>query len=247
MQIWSIPSCQRCTCVALPGVCEVTITMRPVFFVILLFFQPNNLHSIQVHLGDAGPDLEKAIVREQNLARHSPRLYADFLEATLAYFDGNIVTIPGMPPERTREGRSAVVEAIAFLREVRPVGLLEVSGGLKLGAMDHVADHGWRGMVGHVGTDSSQVWDRVSRYGMWIRGIGENIAYGPYSSGINARVVVSQLIVDDGVADRGHRIALFDPGYTKTGVSCGAHSVYGAMCVVTYAIDYNKNQGPKGH
>lgn len=43
------------------------------------------------------------------------------------------------------------------------------------------------------------------------------------------------LIVDDGVPDRGHRQAIFNPAYTQVGVSCGRHVVYDWVCVIDLA------------
>ncbi len=210
--------------------------------VLAAVFSPALAHAVQ---SNRQAELAAAIVREQNLARTAPHVYADFLQESLQYYTGNLVTRPGEIAERTREGITAVTEAINFLRALEPVGPLSEAEGLRLGALDHVDDHGEKGLVGHVGTDSSMVWDRVNRYGKWFRSVGENIAYGPYSTGTSARLVVSQLIVDDGVADRGHRSAIFDSNYSKTGVACGEHSFYGVMCVITYASQY-ENLGTHG-
>ena len=87
---------------------------------------------------------------------------------------------------------------------------------------------------GHTGTDGSQPWDRISRYGDWTGSSAENIAYGP-SSG---REVVLQLIVDDGVSNRGHRTNIFNPDFKAVGVGCGPHREFAVMCVITYANGY---------
>ena len=49
-----------------------------------------------------------------------------------------------------------------------------------------------------------------------------------------ARERVIALLVDDGVANRGHRTKLFSTDYRVVGVACGGHKM-GAMCVITFA------------
>jgi uncharacterized protein YkwD len=71
----------------------------------------------------------------------------------------------------------------------------------------------------------------VERYGHWDVALSENIAYGPAT----ARDVVAGLIVDDGVADRGHRRNAFDPTVHVAGVACGPHPRYRTMCVIVHA------------
>ena len=45
------------------------------------------------------------------------------------------------------------------------------------------------------------------------------------------------LLIDDGVANRGHRNRLLDPSFRVTGIACGDHKM-GAMCVITLAGDF---------
>ena len=183
--------------------------------------------------------LEAEIVREHNLARQNPRRYASYVEELLPYFDGTLLRLPGEIALRTQEGSRAVSEAVRFLRAATAAGELRPSRGMSRGARDHVRDHGPRARTGHEGSDGSQSWDRVNRYGTWRRTIGENIAFGAYDSE-DARMVVMQLIIDDGVADRGHRDNIFEPEFEVIGVSCGEHARYGLMCVMVYAGRYEE-------
>ena len=59
---------------------------------------------------------------------------------------------------------------------------------------------------------------------------GENISYGDD----NARNIVIQLLVDDGVPSRGHRKNILNFKFDEVGVSVGKHSGYGSMCVIDF-------------
>jgi uncharacterized protein YkwD len=152
----------------------------------------------------------------------------------LSRFDGQLLERPGRPHLRTDEGAAAVREAIASLKARRPVPPLRWSKGLAAAATDHVDDQGPIGGLEHLGTDNSTPARRASRYGRWIQGIAENIAYGENS----ARGVVIQLLVDDGVPDRGHRDNILHPAWGAAGVACGPHRRYRQICVMDYAARY---------
>ena len=61
--------------------------------------------------------------------------------------------------------------------------------------------------------------------------IGENICYGPGE----ARLVVMDLIIDDGVANRGHRKNIFSRAFDTAGAACGPHPRFGNVCVIDFA------------
>lgn len=182
-------------------------------------------------------DLEAGVVEEMNLARTQPDRYAKFLGERRRYYRGRRFERPGEVPVVTNEGVSAVDEAIEFLRRVKPVSPLRSSPGMSQAAKDHVRDQGPSGTTGHHGNDGSRMFDRLTRYGRWSGKIGENISYGRS----DARDVVVQLTVDDGIPGRGHRRNMFDPDFEVVGVACGEHAGYGAMCVMTFASRYRAN------
>jgi uncharacterized protein YkwD len=51
-----------------------------------------------------------------------------------------------------------------------------------------------------------------------------------------------QLLVDDGVSDRGHRRNLLDPRWHYVGVACGSHYRYQTMCVLDFAVQFQDVQ-----
>ena len=183
---------------------------------------------------DSDALLARAIHDETNTLRRNPAAYAAHLERMLPRFDGTLLERPGRPYLRTEEGASAVREAIAALKSRKPMPPLRWSKGLAAAAADHVRDQGPGGHMEHRGTDGSNPAKRAERYGRWITGMAENIAYGENP----AREVVIQLLVDDGVRDRGHRKNLLNPDWGTEGVACGPHKEYEQMCVMDYAVRY---------
>jgi len=178
------------------------------------------------------PDIESRILAEINRARADPAAYAEELRGYRALFDGLIVRMPGSEVGlRTREGVAAVDDAISFLAAQTPRAALAEAPLLALAAAGLVADQGPRGLEGHVGSDGRNARQRIRRQGGAVRAAtAEVIAYGR----ADAVSVVRQLIVDDGVAGRGHRTILFNP-YRSAGVACGDHAVHRHVCVVDLA------------
>lgn len=185
--------------------------------------------------------LEKQIVAETNRARTNPRAYIAVLKNYKQRFQGKQVKMSRGVFLQTKEGVPAVDEAIRFLRAARSLSPLGVSRGLSMAAREHVNDQSDTGAVGHDGSDGSDPFTRMNRYGLWQIAAGENIMYGSQT----ARDVVMQLIIDDGVEDRGHRINIFNPAYRVAGVACGPHTRYREMCVIEYAGAFLEQDGSR--
>jgi uncharacterized protein YkwD len=177
--------------------------------------------------------IEREVLAELNLARGNPAAYAAKLEAMLPLYNGNLRRQPGSNVSiRTQEGAAAVREAIDVLRRQKPVPILALSDGLSRAAGDLAADQARTGALGHTGSDGSSPGDRISRYGKWGVSYAENVDYGSFTSG---RDVVIDLIVDDGVRDRGHRRNIYDQNARVVGIRCGPHPRYGSTCVIDQA------------
>ena len=182
--------------------------------------------------------LDDAVAAEVNFARTQPQAYAETLKPFRALFHGKLVKVPSHVHQiRTDEGVAAVDEAIAFLERQAPLRPLSPNPVLASSAADHMRDQGPTGDIGHTGADGSILPGRIERYGVWVGVIAEDIGYG-YDTGPE---VVRQLIVDDGVADRGHRVNIFNPRLRLLGVACGPHKVYQTMCVLDFGSDVRPN------
>ncbi len=177
---------------------------------------------------------EKEVVAELNLARTQPQKYAKLVEEFRRRFndkDKRIYVNSAGQRIKTKEGLPAVDEAIALLRKQEPVPELTLSKGLSLAALDHVKDIGPAGITGHDGTDKSKPAQRMARHGKVNRMSGENISFGPSK----ARDIVMQLIIDDGVPNRGHRANIYKREFKTVGIAIGPHKTYRTMCVMDFA------------
>ena len=174
-----------------------------------------------------------AVVREMNLARQHPEIYARYLEALRVRFRGDFLILPGRTMLRTREGVTAIDEAIRFLQNTRPVAPLIISPGISRAAAEHVADQ-VAGDFGHGGSDRSNPGERMNRHGTWSALWGENISYGKAIP----RDVVIALIIDDALRNRKHRKNIFNPAFNYAGAAFGPHARYRIVCSIDFAGGY---------
>jgi uncharacterized protein YkwD len=178
-----------------------------------------------------------AVVREMNLARQNPALYASYVEELRSHFNGKYLVFPGQTKVYTKEGLRAVDEAIRFLRSASPMQPLVLSAGMCKGAADHCADQAGGGFS-HSGRDGSNPGSRMSRYGTWSAAWGENIAYGKTA----ARDIVLALIIDDGLPARKHRKNIFNPKFNYAGAAYGPHARFRSVCTTDFAGGYTERE-----
>lgn len=188
--------------------------------------------SVTVHAQSAGAmsARETIVLEEMNRVRADPAAYADILREYRTYFNGRVMRRPGdRAGILTSEGVSAVDEAIAFLERQEALPPFAASRLLARAADDHVDEQGPRGALGHASDDGARAGDRAERRGGG-RYVAEAISYGPS----DGREVVRQLIVDDGVPDRGHRDLIFTSEFRYAGVGCGDHARFETMCAISF-------------
>lgn len=176
---------------------------------------------------------ETEVVKELNFARTNPKKYAAFLRTYLSHINGDKYQLPGGCPLYLHEGKKAVEEAIQFLENLAPMKPFKGSKTLSTAAKDHALEQGRTGETGHYGANGSTIESRIEKHAQWLGSIGENCHYG---SDV-ARDIVIDLIIDDGIADRGHRNNIFSSAFTAVGVAVVDHSKYGTVCVQDFAAD----------
>jgi len=181
--------------------------------------------------------LAESIVSELNYVRTNPVRYAtEVLEPRLKYFDGNMYAEPGKVRLLTQEGIAPLQECIRVLKNTAATERLSLEMGLCRSAQWLADDQARTGEVGHTGSDGSDLVTRISRYGTWGVLCGENCAYGSAT----AREIVVQLLIDDGVPSRGHRVNILKREFKKVGIGFNktGKAAYGAVTVMDFAGSY---------
>jgi len=159
-------------------------------------------------------DGEKDVVLFVNKARHDPPLFAElYVKQRVSKW-------------------AAARECYGQMRSMKPLPILQPSLALWKAARDHAKDLGKGGKTGHVGTDGSDLSQRIKRYGTWKSGISENCSYG-FDDPL---AIMLQLLIDDGVPSRGHRMNILAPGMRYIGTSIQPHAKYYSNCVQDFAV-----------
>ena len=132
------------------------------------------------------------------------------------------------------EGDNVFKEAIQFLKSLPPLKPLQWDPNLARSAKEHVEDIGPKGLLLYQSSDGTEPEDRISKYGNYVEGLGENIDFGPN----DAMGVIISLTLDDGEEERPHRENLFKQDFQKVGIACGPHKTEFQMCVMDFAFDF---------
>ncbi|MDY2843495.1 MAG: CAP domain-containing protein [Treponema sp.] len=186
-------------------------------------------------------DFEKDVIFEMNKARADPKQFADlYLVPRLKNFDGKLYIEKGTdtnPCGRrvlTREGAAVVKECIEYMYNQTPRSPLRPSKGLTKAAKEHAESQVLTNGFGHDRIDGTNPFENMRKYGSFMAA-GENISYGMTT----ARNTVLQLLIDDGVASRGHRTNLMAKNYSSAGVGFAENKDTGKIeCVIDYAQNY---------
>jgi uncharacterized protein YkwD len=204
---------------------------------VLLFVATSLLLVFSATCFSAERSMSQQTLAEINLARTNPQLFAKYLREFRRQFLGSSYILQGTETMvRTGEGVKGVDEAIRFLLRQKPLPPLEWSTGLAAAAAELAEEEGESRAVGHQGRTSGGPKKRIEHHGEWQGTIGENIFYGPG----DARQVVMNLIIDDGVPDRGHRKNIFSRAFARAGAACGSHPDFVTVCVIDFAGEFRE-------
>lgn len=186
--------------------------------------------------------IEDALAQYLTWARTKPHEVLAELRQRLRDYNGKEYS-PSDQPGRTietKEGKAACEDAIRYLQRQEPlqgVGNFSVPG-LALAAEDHVWDIGQTGTASHDSSDGMGTGERAALYGAYGM-CGECLWYGGPSS--TARHMILDLIVDDGVATRGHRHCIYNPAWNAVGCAYGPHSIFQTMSAMSFARNYTED------
>ena len=140
-------------------------------------------------------------------------------------FDGKLDTRNNV---ETKEGAKAVKECIAQLRDTKKMDLLIPDKELTRAALHHTSMQSKTRQTGHDSPNGETFEHRLRK--VKFMNTAECISYGEGQ----ARDIVVQLLVDDGVPSRGHRKIILTPRFSAVGIAAGGHLVYSNMCTLDF-------------
>jgi len=154
----------------------------------------------------------KRVIFYMNLCRMDPQL---FLKTVLRqYLDSNY---------KHNDSRYAT-DLIAMLKKIKPREPLKPGFRLFLKARHWAHKTGRSGEEGHGNFDKRFKLLEINHY------VGENCDYGSR----DAITILMDLLIDEGIADVGHRKNILDMNFKRVGVSISKHKKYGWDCVMDF-------------
>ena len=181
-------------------------------------------------------EIEKEIFKCHNEIRTSPSSYISKLKEIMPYFKDEIYHHPLEGIMTTYEGVDAIEEAIQYLKSMNPVEELIYSEEISKACRDHIMDIGPKGLTDHIGSDGSNITDRIEKYCEWDGMVAENLDFG-FKEGSN---ILMNMVVDDGVKERCQRRNMFNKEFKYIGIGVGPHKTFGIGVVIGYAINIRK-------
>lgn len=187
--------------------------------------------------------MERDMVYEINRVRSVPLSYLAYIEPMLAEAkqkltqqgkgDPNYSLTTTFYPDHKQvdttwhfineEEVHALETLVDDIKKLPSLSILQPDPGIYKAASKHAADqhaHQWK--LGHIGSDGSYPWGRITKFSPSMSFGNENIAGN--SLRVTARDIVIQLLVDSGIPGYGHRYNLLNPFWTH--VACKGERIY---------------------
>ncbi len=150
--------------------------------------------------------MDKEMIKEINFVRQYPSVYADIISKHLA--EESKLLGSGLSKAKYDAG----VELIDELKMMETAQPLYPKKCVYEAAKKHGEDCKQRGFTAHTGSDDSSPFSRIAAACAGLNG-NENITGGKK----NARILVIQLLIDDGISSRGHRYNMLNPNWKYVG------------------------------
>ena len=180
--------------------------------------------------------IEQDVFNCHNDIRTNPFSYISKLKDLIPYFKDKIYHHPLEDAITTYEGTEAIEEATQYLKSLKPMRSLKYSEEISKACRDHITDIGSKGLTGHIGSDGSNITDRLEKYCEWDGIVAENLDFG-FKEASN---IVMNMIIDDGVKERCQRGIIFSNEFNYIGIGVGPHKIFGIGVVVGYAKNIRK-------
>ncbi len=177
--------------------------------------------------------LIKDVFYLHNEIRSDPKSFIPLLESHLVNYNDLIYKRPdpdGYTEIETYEGKSAVIEAIQFLKTQKPLKTLILNKNLCTVAHNHSADLGKNGLYESKGSDGRFPDERIKDYLGYTDNIGESIDFNSHT----AQDIIYSCLVDDGISDRSRRNNMFSSNYSYIGIGINNHCDFGNCIVMDY-------------
>lgn len=155
---------------------------------------------------------EQQVIFLCNLARLNGKLFAETW--VKKFYDEHNV-------KRTSYSNSLISD----LKKVKGLGVLQPAEDLYYAAREHAVSSGKKGTTGHQKFSS-----RIKKHAPGNNPYGENCSYG-FNDALN---IVMQLLIDEGISNKGHRKNILHKSYNRVGVSIQKHKKYNYNCVMDF-------------
>ena len=121
-------------------------------------------------------------------------------------------------------------EIIKIMKEYSSLPELSTNIALKNAAIKHNYDLCLNGTTGHIGTDKSNVKDRIYKYDKTFDYFGESIYFGIN----NPLFIVLNMLIDKYGHEKQNRNNILDEKFQEVGISLREHLIYGYSCVIVF-------------